>query len=216
MTDDQQPEKKHSLLRDLLMGMIAAAIVEAFLFVLSLLGLQEASNTVFEQAKQGLEKLTPLSFAEHYLQYAATWINSNDYGNFIKDVFLGFLAFVFFPFHLMFTEPPPAAVLDLIQFAFGVAVTWYVLRKKWPKLFDDTAVFGFVIIVFTSLFATTVFASIMLALVFVVAGLTSIVIPADHALPMTYAGVFCGGTSFVFHQGMEGVVHKGLGEVAKE
>jgi hypothetical protein len=30
------------------------------------------------------------------------------------------------------------------------------------------------------------------------------------------AGVLCGGMSFVFHQSMDGVVPKGIGEVVKE
>ena len=190
-------------------AIISGAIVELVLWLLSLMHLSEGSTQVLNDALNGLRALTPWSLARGYFEYflhPPFWLA---HPNAPEVLFFPLIELVAFPFHLMWTEPWSAALIDVIQLTVGAffgAMVPSLLMK--PATGPGTYAFKALVFVISTLFFTTIFSFVVLVLIAGVAYLISFIVPEQHAIAITYGGLFGSAVAFVSSKSAEAGLHE--------
>jgi hypothetical protein len=193
-------------------AIISGAIFELGLLGLSVAGFSEGSTQVLDDALHGLRALTPWSLAIGYWEYLGNppaWL-AHPTG--IEAIYVPLALLVAFPFHLMWTEPWPAALIDVIQLAVGVfcALILHVILhfKIGPSTSVGKFVFKLLLFPVTTLFFTTIFSLVVLVLIAGVAYLISFIVPPQHAIAITYGGLFGSVVAFISNKSAEAGLHE--------
>ena len=130
--------------------------------------------------------------------------------------------FLSYPFYLIYIEPWPAALIDVVQFSAGVATAVYACKITPLGEFLGSRGDGFgafvlvtTILILLVFFCITMLSLVVLGIIVALSGTIAFVIPSEHAVAITYSSIIGGGVSFVSNRSAETALHEWILRVVR-